>query len=548
MLEKRVESVKLLEQLEEVGVVVGESSTLGFVFSVHSSLSERVPRLEYVVAPLAKGYVLAQVQGVAAYSSLLRKELDYEALTRLTTRMVEERKHWREARVLAYIEDLGGVSPGYKRVKYAVTPGTPVYLAPDSLLSNIYSGSGKRLRVGHLVTRPGVEIGLSASGLRRHLAIIAQTGAGKSYLAGVLMEELLESGGTIIVLDPHADYVRLTIPNDSWPAEIADRVSVYKTATSMSRYTGVRNVRALSICFTDLDLKEIFYIGGIEERFTNIRYVIAQAYNELMKERSGSFTISDLQDRLHNLSQREDLDSSIRERAFRASLYVEKLEGLGVFGDRTTKISEMLAPKRLSVIDLSGLSDREADLVAYKLLKGIFSEKTRPEGSGYRYPVFIFIEEAHRFVPPDSAGATWSSPLIKRIAAEGRKFGVFLILISQRPSKLHPDVLSQCSSQIIMRITNPVDQRAVVEASERLGEELLADLPGLDKGEAVVIGDVINFPAIISVRKRRSLEGGGDIDVDALLDEATRYSEMEEEDARRRKGDWDELRRGLAGE
>lgn len=536
-----------LDNLEEVGIVVGESSPSSFIFSVHPDLNDKVPRWEYVMVPLSRGFVIAQVQGVATYSSLLKKEMEYQALTRLTAHIVEECKHWRQARVLAYIDDINKVSSGYKRVRYAVAPGTKVYLVPDHILEKLYSGSGKTLYVGHLVTRANIKIGLSVNGFRRHVAIIAQTGAGKSYLAGVIMEELLQKGGTVIVFDPHADYVRMTEPNGEWTADLANRVTVYRVPTSISRYPSIRNVKNLSICFSDLSLEEVFYAAGIEEKFTNIRRAVTQAYNNLKDEmESGnrrSFTPRDLREQLEIISTDKNKDSQTKRDAFKAISYVSRLERLGIFGDKTTPFSEMFVPQHLSVIDLSGLSDRGADLITYMVLREIIVKKTQPEERGFKYPVFLFIEEAHRFIPPDKAGPTWSSPLIKRIAAEGRKFGIFLILISQRPSKVHQDVLSQCNSQIIMRITNPVDQRAVLEASEKLGEELFGDLPGLDKGEAIVVGDLINMPAIISVRKRRSYEGGADVNVDELLDEALRSAKEEGERKKQAEDDWEKFKR-----
>ncbi|MEM2791065.1 MAG: ATP-binding protein, partial [Thermofilaceae archaeon] len=102
---------------------------------------------------------------------------------------------------------------------------------------------------------------------------------------------------------------------------------------------------------------------------------------------------------------------------------------------------------------------------------------------------------------------------IKTIASEGRKFGVFLILVTQRPSRIDADALSQCNSQIILRITNPYDQRAVAEASERLGEELMRDLPGLNVGEAIIVGELTRVPVIVKVRRRLTREGGADIDL-----------------------------------
>ncbi|MDW8044090.1 MAG: hypothetical protein RMJ30_07650, partial [Nitrososphaerota archaeon] len=88
---------------------------------------------------------------------------------------------------------------------------------------------------------------------------------------------------------------------------------------------------------------------------------------------------------------------------------------------------------------------------------------------------------------------------------------------------------------------------AVMEASERLGEELMEDLPGLERGEAIVVGEVVNLPAVIRVRRRRSLEGGADIDVDGLLEEALMEAAREREDRAKREMDWDSRWRGLSG-
>ncbi|MEM1948784.1 MAG: ATP-binding protein [Candidatus Caldarchaeum sp.] len=509
-----------LGSLEEVGIVVGESSPSSFVFSVHPRLSSKVPRWEYIVAPLEDGLVIAQVRGVASYSSLLRKDVDYEVLTRLTQKLVEECKHWRHAQVIAYVDDLDTVQQSsYTRVRHSIPPGTKVYLAPERLLSEIYSGKGKRLSVGSLTTRPDVDIGLSVSGFRRHLAIIAQTGAGKSYLAGVLIEELLEKGGTIIVLDPHADYVRLSAASDEWPHTLSKRVYVFRPAGSKVRYPDVRNVRPLSISLRDLKLHELFYITGVEESYVNIRKAVTRVYKELKDK--GEFSFAELIERMRNLSSdTSDAPKQLKDSAAKAINYMERLQDLTILGDKSFDVRDFLRPKTVSVIDLSGLSDRESDLIAYFVLKEVFKLKMLPTELGYKYPVFVFIEEAHRFIPPPAVGDTYSGDFIKKIAAEGRKFGIFLTLVTQRPSKVHPDVLSQCGSQIIMRVTNPVDQRAVFEASERLGHELLEDLPSLARGEAVVVGEVVNIPAIIKVRKRKSWEGGADIDVEQLLDES----------------------------
>ena len=135
-------------------------------------------------------------------------------------------------------------------------------------------------------------------------------------------------------------------------------------------------------------------------------------------------------------------------------------------------------------------------------------------------PSFLVLEEAHHFVPGGQGVPSQAATIIKRIAAEGRKFGLFLVLITQRPHKVHGDTLSQCNSQIIMRLTNPQDQNAIQQSSESVSEGLLADLPGLNVGEAVVLGPLVRVPVQIKIGERLSKEGGNDIDVVAKLAKA----------------------------
>ncbi|RMD65209.1 ATP-binding protein [Candidatus Parcubacteria bacterium] len=169
----------------------------------------------------------------------------------------------------------------------------------------------------------------------------------------------------------------------------------------------------------------------------------------------------------------------------------------------------------LSVIDLAGADFWLADFVVEKVLREIWH---RALTRGLVYPVFVVLEEAHNFVP--NSGGRRAAQIIRRIASEGRKFGIFLVLITQRPYRIHQDTLSQCNSQIIMRLTNPEDQSAVRRASESISERLLADLPGLNVGEAVIVGPLVRAPVMVQVAGRASQEGGNDLDVVAALKRA----------------------------
>jgi hypothetical protein len=126
------------------------------------------------------------------------------------------------------------------------------------------------------------------------------------------------------------------------------------------------------------------------------------------------------------------------------------------------------------------------------------------------YPVFTLLEEAHRFAP---AGQTVvSTNILKQILSEGRKFGVGIGLITQRPGKLDQDVLSQCMTQVIMRIVNPIDQDTVAKSVEGAGRQLLDELPALTKGQAVISGVGVNTPVMCRVRERMTQHGGETFD------------------------------------
>jgi DNA helicase HerA-like ATPase len=504
--------------LEEIGIIVGEASSSEFYFS---SKPEKMPsRWEYVVVfsledvggVIKEVPVVAQVQGIISASQALTKELDFDITKKLVESGIADKKVWGKARVLGYITEKGEVLQPRK----AVMPGKPVFKAPQDLLEKFYSfPKDEAIHVGHLITRNDVQVFLSLQGFRRHLAIIAQTGAGKSYLAGVIAEELLMKGATIIMLDPHADYVFLSRTVEGKRHELSDNIVVFRNPASTGRYSDkdVGKVQPYEVCFSDLDFDEICLIARISERYVNIRSAIENAIKEVKKTKD-VFSPKDILEELQHIESCAE-DRNERNAARSAQKYVKRIIGMKVFTNVSTSIDKMLQPMRLSVVDLSGLEDEVSDYITYKILSETYEKVAAGD---FKYPVFIFVEEAHRFIPPDKF--TYSSEIIRKISAEGRKFGVFLVLITQRPSKIHPDALSQCNSQIIMRITNPEDQGAVSKSSERISRDLLEDLPGLNIGEAVIVGEMTRAPVMVKIRKRRTQEGGADIDVISKLKEA----------------------------
>jgi hypothetical protein len=177
-----------------------------------------------------------------------------------------------------------------------------------------------------------------------------------------------------------------------------------------------------------------------------------------------------------------------------------------------------MKPKHMSVIDLAGLQRHVSQYIVQKTLEDLWSLAVTGQ---LKYPIFVVLEEAHNFAPGTQVNAQSAClDIIEKIAAEGRKFGIFQMVVTQRPGKISSNVLSQCNSQIIMRLTNPEDMSAVRRSSEGLSEDLFNDLPGLNKGEAVVVGELTKIPTMVKISGRKSGEGGSDIDLDAALSRA----------------------------
>ena len=530
------EGIDVSGSLKEVGVIVGEASSNEFFFS--SKPGEMPSRWEYLLAYSEEDVdgtpkqveVVAQIERVLSASQALTKELDFEIIKKIIESGLADRKVWGKARVLGYLTETGDL----QLPKKAVMPGKPVYIAPTELLEKFYSYPAEEaIKIGSLITRNEVPVSLSVRGFRRHLGLIAQTGSGKTYLAGIIADELLRKGGTLVMLDPHADYVFLSRSVDGKRNELSDRITVFRNPASTGRYgeAEVGKITPYEICFSDLDLDEVCLISGISERYANIVAGLRRALEELKSEKD-TFQPDDLIEKLENAGKwkEQNVDAKVISGAKSAVKYVRRLARMQVFTNASTSIDQMLRPMHLSVVDLSGLDDEVSDYIASRILSDIYGKISDGE---FEYPVFVFVEEAHRFIPAE--GRTYSGPIIKKIAAEGRKFGVFLIVITQRPSKIHSDALSQCNSQIIMRITNPQDQNAIAMSSERLSENLLNDLPGLNTGEAVIVGEMTRAPVMARIKKRRTREGGSDIDIMGKMKDAVKKAKEETVDNESRR-------------
>jgi len=511
----------------EVGTIVGATSPIELMIACENVPP---PLWEYVIfnseeevgwdGHSQKVPVLAQVTLPVMESLVLTEMTDPEAIKKIREMEADSPLSYAHLRVLGYVDPLLKV---VRSPRNAPAPGLPVYRAPESILREFYEVSeDERIRIGSLITRRDVQVDLSVNGFRRHLAILAATGAGKSYTTGIILEQLLEKGANIVVIDPHADYVYLGVERKENGYEefpLAEDVVILRNPGSMADYLGVirrERVKDFTVAFSSLDSETVNELAGIQPNWTKIREVVSDTLEEVTSDTERTYTLKDLIEKLKEKLERAS--SGMRGSIRSAIQRLKRLSNLRIFGPSTTSVVSFLKePGRAVVVDLSGATDFEMDVATHLIVDEVFNARVNGE---LDYPVFLFVEEAHRVIP--AKRSTLSSSSIVRVAREGRKFGVFLTIISQRPSSVDPDVLSMCQSMIVMKTVNPSDQRAIRNAAEKMSEDLLSDLPGLNVGEAVIVGEIVKAPALVRISGRRSAEGGSDIDVVAELRRARR--------------------------
>ncbi|HWS87074.1 MAG TPA: ATP-binding protein [Pyrinomonadaceae bacterium] len=403
-------------------------------------------------------------------------------------------------------------------------PGDPVFLASSETLSRCLSprraGEVGSAHVGSLLTREANEVPVVLSikdVVSTHLAILASTGSGKSYTAGVLVEELMRpyNRAAVLIVDPHGEYDTLRSIEDD--PRFRDEGDGYKPEVRVYTHERVK-VRFSSL--TEADVKYLLPEGTSEKML----HFLSQAFRQLTATRRGElWGYHDLRDEVkaqkYEGSDRGDSGnaSSIEGLLWRLDSRFDKPNS--IFSDHEhIPLAEMFRPGRCTVLQLSDIEQNEQQVVVATLLRRVNKarmatvrgESQEGTDSHLPYPVFTLLEEAHRFAP---AGQTVvSTNILKQILSEGRKFGVGIGLITQRPGKLDQDVLSQCMTQVIMRIVNPVDQDTVAKSVEGAGRQLLDELPALTKGQAVISGVGVNTPVMCRVRERITKHGGETFD------------------------------------
>lgn len=174
--------------------------------------------------------------------------------------------------------------------------------------------------------------------------------------------------------------------------------------------------------------------------------------------------------------------------------YIDDLIGIKIINGNYEKISQ------IQIINLNDASDDVVELISTVISRLLF-DRMRKSSKRNSMPVHLVFEEAHRYIPNASARSKeYQEYTLHRIAKEGRKFGVFIILASQRPSEISDTVLSQCSNYIVHKIQNPVDLNYIRKVTPFISENVIQRLPSMPKQHALIFGNSVNIPQIFRVR------------------------------------------------
>jgi uncharacterized protein len=348
-----------------------------------------------------------------------------------------------------------------------------------------------------------------------HMAIIASTGSGKSYLAGVLLEEMMmpHNRASVLIVDPHGEYSTLQQMQNLAPFSEGN----YKPRVRIFTPDSVR-VRIDTLTLADI----ASLLPNLSEK---MYFQLSRALSFAQRSaKNGHFTLEQLMYAVRQTSdaKKGDEDGFEEEDPTTGGIIwrlKSRLGGSRIFHDfENLELDELFKPGQCTVVQLNEVDRREQQVIVATLLRRVYQARmdtsknktVRGDKNHMPYPVFCLLEEAHNYAPANADAV--SSDVLKTILSEGRKFGVSIGLITQRPGKLDGDVLSQCMTQCIMRITNPIDQNRIAESVESVGRDLLRELPSLSKGQVIVSGASVNTPVMLRVRRRITDHGGVDLD------------------------------------
>jgi DNA helicase HerA-like ATPase len=382
-------------------------------------------------------------------------------------------------------------------------PGNRVFPVTGEDLKQMFAADDRaNIEIGTVYPTKDVRGALYVDAmLGKHFALLGSTGTGKSTSAALIMHRICELApeGHIVMIDPHGEYSaafkgtgelfnvdNLAMPY--WLMNFEEHCEVMITSSGADKQTD-----------SDI-LAKCLLLARSKNR-------AAEGLTKLTVDSPIPYTLSDLSNAIQNemglLNKATDTAPYMRLKTKLDELkadprYSFMFSGMLVADTMTSFISKIFRlparGKPISIVDVSGVPSDITSVVVAVLSRLVFDYAIWSRNELQR-PVLLVCEEAHRYVPSDKTSSGQAvRKILERIAKEGRKYGVSLGLITQRPSDLAEGVLSQCGTIIAMRLNNERDQHFVKAAMPEGARGFLDVIPALRNRECIVCGEGVSIP------------------------------------------------------
>ena len=375
-----------------------------------------------------------------------------------------------------------------------------VYLADQDETAIVYALPGRpTVCIGSVHQDPRVPACVSIDDLLgKHFALLGTTGTGKSCALTLLLKRILEQNpnGHVLLLDPHGEYARafgeraehLTVETfrlPFWLLTFEELTEVLFGNDRVEMYAEIMHLR-------DLVLAAKLKFSGNSNRFT-VDTPIPYSFNEVVSQNEAA---------IGSLDNHHNLPTYLRLKAILTTLETDRR--FAFLFDVGIRITDNLAAllgrlfrippdgKPLAILDLASIPSEALNIVVAVVCRLAFDFAVWSE---QRQPLLLVCEEAHRYAPQGAAsGFELAKRALSRIAKEGRKYGISLGVISQRPSELAATILSQCNTMFAFRMTNERDQEIIQATMSEAVAALFSVLPFLGNSEAIAIGEGVPVP------------------------------------------------------
>ncbi|UCF13801.1 MAG: DUF87 domain-containing protein [Thermoplasmatales archaeon] len=483
---------------DSIGIIYGDVGSTEFNFTVDG---HNIRKFDYVAAPHKEGYVLAQVMDIKRYS-----DLKFQEATMLRS---NDELPYIKSNVSAYA-DVIGYRDKRGLLQAPRTPfetGSRIIPASEDLIRHVIGLYSEKQNGAYLGLLKGLNLPVFLnidSLVQKHICILAKTGGGKSYACGVLVEELLKKKVPMVIIDTHGEYISLSKQNkDKKEQKNMDKFKVKPRQYSgqLVGYSplGSRgDIKHITLNGMNLEAREIIDLLHAKLSGPQIG-VLYQSIKE-MKEFKKMYTIRDII---------EAVNRSKSNARWNVIASLESLDSIGVFSEKGTSATEFVKKGKCSVINMKGVPPDIQDVVVARLTKELFDDRKL----GKIPPFLLIVEEAHNYCPERGFGTSVSSNMLRTVASEGRKFGMGLCVVSQRPAKVDKNIISQCNTNIILKVTNPNDLKAIIQSVEGLTNQTYNEIQRLPIGVALISGASIQIPIMVEIRTRETSHGGKSVTV-----------------------------------